>query len=218
MLSQAVEDYLKSIYKLRESGAVTTGRIAQAMGVSAASVTNMVKKLAARGFLTHRAYYGVELTEAGEKIALEIIRHHRLLETYLREIMGYDWDRMHEEAEHLEHHISEEFEDRLDEMLGYPKRDPHGHPIPARDGSMDQRNGSPLSVFDVGSFVRILRVPDDDTDLLRRLEEAELLPGAAGRIDPATEDGHVALCGTGASVQIERGMAARIFAEAVTDP
>jgi DtxR family Mn-dependent transcriptional regulator len=178
MLSQAVEDYLKTIYKLHSGGAVTTTEIARSLGVSSASVTNMVKKLAQSGFLTHQSYRGVVLTAAGEKIALEIIRHHRLLETYLREIMGYGWEQMHAEAEHLEHHISEEFEDRLDEMLGYPTHDPHGDPIPTRDGTIIPTDGSPIFGFAEGDRIRIVRVPDDDPELLHRLEHANLLPGA----------------------------------------
>lgn len=178
MLSQAVEDYLKAIYKLHNGAAVSTTEIARSLGVSAASVTNMVKKLAQNGFLAHKSYRGVKLTEAGEKIALEIIRHHRLLETYLREIMGYGWEQMHTEAERLEHHISEEFEARLDEMLGFPTHDPHGDPIPTLDGQISILDGTPVSGFRTGDRVRILSIPDEDPDLLKRLEAAELLPGA----------------------------------------
>ncbi|GIV58696.1 MAG: DNA-binding protein [Rhodothermaceae bacterium] len=175
-LSQAVEDYLKAIYKLQDDGAASTTDIARALDVSSASVTNMVKRLAEMGLVSYRSYKGVTLTEAGEKIALEIIRHHRLLETYLREVMGYPWDKMHEEAEHLEHHISEEFERRIEEMLGYPTHDPHGHPIPTRDGRIAEAPGRPLTDFDEGLRLMVCRVADTDPDLLTYLEELGLMP------------------------------------------
>ena len=119
VLSQSVEDYLKAIYKLEteEEGASTT-RIAEAMDVSSASATNMVKRLSKMGLVDYQSYKGARLTESGQKIALEIIRHHRLLELYLKEVMGFSWDEIHEEAEILEHHISERFESRIEEMLG----------------------------------------------------------------------------------------------------
>jgi len=121
MPSQAVEDYLKTIYKLQGEHAAVTTDIARSLGVSAASVTSMAKRLADMGLANHESYKGVSLTPAGEKVALEIIRHHRLLETYLKRVLDYPWDKMHEEAEHLEHHISEEFEDKIEEMLGYQR-------------------------------------------------------------------------------------------------
>ena len=124
MLSAAVEDYLKAIYKLQRDGAVSTKEIARVLKVSAASVTNMVKRLAQLKMVVHESYKGVRLTAAGEKIALEMVRHHRLLETYLKEMMGYSWAEIHDEAEHLEHHISEAFEKKIDALLGYPTHDP----------------------------------------------------------------------------------------------
>ncbi|MBQ35174.1 MAG: DtxR family transcriptional regulator, partial [Gemmatimonadaceae bacterium] len=134
MLSEAVQDYLKSIYKLGRSPEVetmvSTTLIAERMGVSAASATNMIKKLAEMRLLEHRPYQGVVLTPAGVKIALEIVRHHRLLELYLRQALGYDWDAVDAEADRLEHAISEDFEDRIDEALGYPTVGAHGEPIP----------------------------------------------------------------------------------------
>ena len=181
MLSQAVEDYLKAIYKLQESGekdAVATTDIARAMDVSSASVTNMVKRIAQMGLAEYQSYRGVTLTPAGVKIALEIIRHHRLLELYLKEVMGYSWDKLHEEAEHLEHHISEEFEARIEEMLGYPTRDPHGDPIPTRVGEIAQIASDPLADAEVAQRVVVQRVADDDAELLHYLEAMGLLPGA----------------------------------------
>jgi DtxR family transcriptional regulator, Mn-dependent transcriptional regulator len=145
MLSQAVEDYLKTIYKLQRDGAASTSDIARTLDVSAASVTNMVKRLAQLGMAEHQSYRGVTLTPAGNKIALEIIRHHRLLELYLKEVMGYGWEQLHDEAEHLEHHISEEFESKIEAMLGFPTHDPHGDPIPTRDGHVEAVADAPLT-------------------------------------------------------------------------
>ena len=178
MLSEAVGDYLKTIYKLQGEGNVTTTDLARAMDVSSPSVTNMVKRLAQMGLAEHQSYKGVTLTEAGNKIALEIIRHHRLLELYLKEVMGYSWENIHEEAERLEHHISEEFEDRIDQMLGYPTHDPHGDPIPTRDGHVEEIEVDPLSTAAPGQRVRVQRVSDADPELLHYLEDLGLLPGA----------------------------------------
>jgi len=178
MLSQAVEDYLKVIYQLQEGGgAVSTSDIARSLNVSAASVTNMVKRLAQLGLVDYESYRGVKLTTTGEKVALEIIRHHRLLELYLREVMGYSWEKIHEEAEHLEHHISEEFENKLDELLGFPTHDPHGDPIPTRDLEIADITDDPLAEVEPGRSVVIQRVSDTDPELLDYLERIGLLPG-----------------------------------------
>ena len=176
MLSQAVGDYLKTIYKLQDDGAVSTTDIARALDVSSASVTNMIKRLAQMKLVEHESYKGVRLTEAGEKIALEIIRHHRLLETYLKEMLGYSWAEMHEEAERLEHHISEEFEDKIDALLGHPTHDPHGHPIPTRDLQITQTATTPLIHAEPGRVLFIHHVSDADPELLQYLEEIGLLP------------------------------------------
>jgi DtxR family transcriptional regulator, Mn-dependent transcriptional regulator len=176
MLSQAIEDYLKTIYKLQGNGAASTSDIARSLNVSAASVTNMVKRLSQMGLAEYTSYRGASLTEAGQKIALEIIRHHRLLELYLKEVMGYPWERLHEEAEHLEHHISEEFEDKIEELLGFPTHDPHGHPIPSRDGIVPDVSAIPLAAAQVGARVVIHHLADDDPSLLHHLEERGLMP------------------------------------------
>ncbi|MBI2267529.1 MAG: metal-dependent transcriptional regulator, partial [Armatimonadetes bacterium] len=132
--SQAAEDYLKTIFLLQaESDVVTTSAIAERLKVSTPSVTAMVKRLAEMSLLRHTPYQGVALTEQGERVALEIIRHHRLLELFLAKVVGLSWDKVHDEAEKLEHVLSDEFEDRIDEVLGFPRSDPHGDPIPARD-------------------------------------------------------------------------------------
>jgi DtxR family Mn-dependent transcriptional regulator len=180
MLSQAVEDYVKVIYRLQEDDqgkGVSTTRISDAMQVAPASVTSMVKRLAGMGLLDYNSHRGVILTHAGEKVALEIIRHHRLIELYLSEVLGYSWDEVHDEAEHLEHHISEQFEERIFELLGRPTHDPHGDPIPTKDGIMPESFDTPLSEIDAGMKVWVRRVSDRDPELLRYLSEIGLIPG-----------------------------------------
>jgi DtxR family Mn-dependent transcriptional regulator len=175
-----MEDYLKAIYRLKEEGGtITTQRISEELGVTGPSVTNMVKRLAEMHLLEHERYMGVELTPAGEKIALEVIRHHRLLELYLAETMGFSWDKVHEEAERLEHHLSDEFESRLDSMLGHPTHDPHGDPIPSADGVVPILAGMQLQDLPLGATARVTRVTDRDSDRLRYLGELGLYPGAS---------------------------------------
>lgn len=177
MVSEAVQDYLKKIYHLEErDGAASTSALAAAMGVAAPSVTGMVKRLAALGFVRHTPYQGVVLTPAGRKIALEVIRHHRLLELYLAETLGYSWDRVHEEAERLEHAISEELEERIFEALGRPVRDPHGEPIPSRDGRVEARDLAPLSELAVGAGGVIGQVSETTPEILRYLGARGLVP------------------------------------------
>jgi DtxR family transcriptional regulator, Mn-dependent transcriptional regulator len=176
MLSQTVEDYLKTIYKLQESGVATTSDIAKSMEVSAASATSMIKRLAKLGLLKHQSYQGVRLTKAGMKIALEIIRHHRLLELYLSEVLGYPIESVHDEAERLEHHISEVFEDKIAELLGNPTHDPHGHPIPTKDGRIIEVDANPLSHAEPGQKLVIHRVSDANSERLRYLDELGLTP------------------------------------------
>jgi DtxR family Mn-dependent transcriptional regulator len=178
MLSPTVEDYLKAIYKLqvRHDPPVTTSAVADAMEVSSASVTNMVQRLDELGLVVYESYRGATLTEAGTKVALEIIRHHRLLELYLKEVMDYSWEQLHEEAEHLEHHISEEFETKLEELLDYPTHDPHGHPIPARDGTVAEVRARPLAHVEAGATVQVHHLEDADPKLLHHLEDLGLMP------------------------------------------
>ena len=180
MLSDNVQDYLKAIYKLStDGGEVTISAIAERLTVSAASVTNMMKKLADLKLVRHTPYQGVELTPAGRKVALEVIRHHRLLELYLSEALGYSWDQVHAEAEKLEHHISEEFEDKIAASLGNPTRDPHGDPIPTRDGVMRERLHHSLAEQPaVGQSATVRRVSDHSAEQLRYLGELGLRPDA----------------------------------------
>lgn len=173
-LTHAVEDYLKVIYELHhEQRKVTTTALAERLGIAPASVTGMLKKLAEeRPRLVHyERHRGVSLTAAGEKIALEVIRHHRLLELYLFEALGYRWDEVHDEAEKLEHVISEDFEDKIAALLGNPAFDPHGDPIPTKDGAVAPLVGSPLSNMQGGQRGKVTRVRDDDPALLRYLSE-----------------------------------------------
>lgn len=186
MLSEAVQDYLKSIYKLSrspESGdMVSTTLIAERMHVSPASATNMVKKLAEMRLLEHRPYQGVELTESGIKMSLEIVRHHRLLELYLRQALGYDWDAVDAEADRLEHAISEDFEDRIDEALGFPTVGAHGEPIPTKDGSIAETDYARLSELIEGQRACIRQVSDRDPELLRYLDRNGLILGTEVRV------------------------------------
>lgn len=178
VLSQNAEDYLKTIYKLesQEKGA-STSDIAGAMEVSSASVTNMVKRLAEMGLVNYKSYKGTHLTESGKKVALEIIRHHRLLELYLLEVMGYSWDEVHEEAENLEHHISERFENKIAELLNNPTHDPHGDPIPTKEGTLPKIDDIPLKDAEEDKTYIISRVKDQEAERLRYLEKEGMLPG-----------------------------------------
>jgi DtxR family Mn-dependent transcriptional regulator len=173
-----MEDYLKAVYRLEHDGApVTTQRLADELRFSGPSVTNMVKRLAELKLLTHNPYHGVQLTPAGEQVALEVVRHHRLLELYLSEALGYDWDQVHAEAERLEHHVSEELEARMERVLGYPEFDPHGDPIPSRTGQVPDRREGSLTDLEVGASEVVTRVSDRNPDHLRFLGEMGLKPG-----------------------------------------
>lgn len=178
-VTHAMEDYLKAIYRLRESTAqVTTQRLADELNVTGPSVTNMIKRLHDLRLLRHSRYRGVELTEAGTKIALEVLRHHRLLELYLAETLGMPWDQVHAEAERLEHHLSDQVEERMDSALGYPTHDPHGDPIPSREGTIDRVSGVLLIDLEPGQEGLVTRVSDRDPEQLRYLGGLGLYPGA----------------------------------------
>ena len=179
-ITHAMEDYLKGIYRLQTAGGeVTTQRLADELGISGPSVTNMVKRLHELRLVEHAPYHGVRLTPAGEKVALEVLRHHRLLELYLAQTLGYGWDEVHEEAERLEHHVSEELEARMDSALGYPTRDPHGDPIPSRDGEIAAISATRLLDLEPGQEAVVARVSDRDAAQLRYLGELGLRPGTA---------------------------------------
>ena len=181
MLSQAAQDYIKSNYKLQNGHepveSVNTSLIAEKMEVAAASATNMVKKLAELNLLQHTPYRGVELTEAGREVALEILRHHRLIELYLSKALGYRWDEVDAEADRLEHVISEEFEDKIDEVLGFPTTDPHGAPIPTKEGDIERFDYQRLTDVAEGKSVVIGQVNDQDPEMLRYMASLGLRPG-----------------------------------------
>ena len=175
--SPPIEDYLKTIYLLRErEGAATTTAIATALEVTPASVTGMMKKLAELKLVRHTPYQGVELTKSGEKIALEMVRHHRLLELFLMEALGYTWDEVHAEADVLEHVISEDFEERMAARLGYPTLDPHGAPIPDKDGSIASVKERALLAMQTGESAQITHINDTDSAMLRYAASLGLRP------------------------------------------
>ena len=164
---RTVEDYIKAVYKLqRTGGRVTTSALAAELRLADASITDMIKKLSRKGYLRYVPYQGVDLTERGRRTALKIVRRHRLWEMYLVRFLKFSWDKVHDEAERLEHATSDELEERLDEALGWPRTDPHGDPIPTSDGGITVRNDIPLSACAPGASVRIRRVSDHDKELL----------------------------------------------------
>jgi DtxR family Mn-dependent transcriptional regulator len=178
-LTHAIEDYLKAIYKITAvHGKASTNMLAEKLDVKPASITGMIKKLAATDppLVNYEKHQGVTLTTEGEKVALEIVRHHRLLELFLHQILGYSWDQVHEEADRLEHVISEEFEARIAEALGDPLHDPHGDPIPTADLTLPPASTHSLSRLRAGDKAVIQRVHDTDPDLLIYLEENGLVP------------------------------------------
>jgi DtxR family Mn-dependent transcriptional regulator len=178
-LSEAQEDYLKHLFALEEvlKGPVPTQALAERLGVKPPSVTEMLKKLAALGLVEHLPYRGARLTEAGRRVALEVLRHHRLLEAYLHRALGYGWEEVHQEAERLEHVISEDLEERIAEALGHPPFDPHGDPIPTRELTLPQGRGLPLAEVPVGR-VRVVRALAQDRGTLNLLSRLGLVPGA----------------------------------------
>ncbi|MGH7588185.1 MAG: metal-dependent transcriptional regulator [Gemmatimonadota bacterium] len=215
VITPHVEDYLKAIYALSREDLgmdrVSTSAIAERMQVSAASATSMMQRLAEMKLVDYVPYQGVALTEAGEKIALEVIRHHRLLELYLAEALGYPWDAVHDEAERLEHVISEEFEDRIDAMLGHPTTDPHGHPIPPKTGRMPDEAHRRLSDVEPGEVVVVRRVHDRDGGALRALSLLELFPGVELRVVDRPSGGPITVERDGERVRVERELARTVF-------
>ena len=178
-LSEAIEDYAKAIYALarRGDGTVTTTALAKRLRVTPASATAMIKRLAERGLAEHEPYHGVQLTAEGERVALSVLRHHRLLELYLAEHLGVTWDRVHEEAEALEHVISEDLEARIAAKLGHPTHDPHGDPIPDAALIMEEAHTRRLSDMEVGDRGRFVRVSDSEPEMLRYLDKRGIALG-----------------------------------------
>lgn len=178
---QAIEDYLKTIFMLAQAESpVSTSRLAEAREVKPGSVTGMIKRLAGLNLVDYIKHQGVTLTSSGEKIALEVLRHHRLIETYLIEALGFTWDEVHEQADILEHFISEKLEERMAAALNHPDFDPHGAPIPTREGFMPALETKPLSELESGDRLIISRIrEDEDAELLRYLASRGLTPGVA---------------------------------------
>ena len=179
--TEAVEDYAKTIHALagRDGGPVGTSALAERLGVSPGTVTAMLKRMAEMGLVDHEPYHGVTLTDAGERVALEVIRHHRLIEAYLAEALGMPWDRVHDEAEVLEHYISEELEERMAVALGDPSHDPHGDPIPDRRLAIAREEGVSLVELEPGERGVFSRVSDSDSEMLRYLDRRGIRPGAS---------------------------------------
>jgi DtxR family Mn-dependent transcriptional regulator len=180
--TRAQQDYLKSLYLLGgDERPVPTSELAQRLGISSPSVSEMVTRLSAQGLVSHDRYRGQQLTREGRKVALELVRHHRLLEMFLVQVLGYSWDEVHDEAERLEHVISEHMEQRIFEVLGRPELDPHGHVIPSRTGRVRAVSNRSLSECQAGEKVVVHDVSDDDPSKLREIGRRGLRPGT--RID-----------------------------------
>ena len=176
--TRAQQDYLKALYQLHgDQRPVPTRDLAQRLGISSPSVSEMVTRLTAQGLVEHDRYKGQQLTRDGRKVALELVRHHRLLEMFLVQVLGYSWDEVHDEAERLEHVISERMEQRIFELLGRPELDPHGHAIPSASGKVRSLSERPLSECRAGEKVVVQGVSDEDAARLRELERRGLMPG-----------------------------------------
>jgi DtxR family Mn-dependent transcriptional regulator len=216
MLSAKMEDYLKAVYEAQREGdePVSTSEIAEMLDVTPPTVTSMVEKLEERELVEREKYKGVRLTTEGETVALEVVRHHRLLETYLTEQLGYDWAAVHDEADRLEHHISEEFERRVADALGDPTVDPHGDPIPDDSLQPVDETGSTLSEFEEGATVVVTRVRDRDPEELAYLDDAGITPGTQLTIAEVPPIGMVTVeLGTGDHVSLPDEIARTIFVE-----
>ena len=220
-LTGPVEDYLKAIYDLeREAQPAATNDIAERLAISPASVSGMMRRLAEQGLITHEPYRGARLTADGRRAALRTLRRHRILECYLTEVLGYPWDRVHDEAERLEHAASEELIERMADALGDPVHDPHGAPIPSREGIVEETSHRALSDVGAGENVRVRMVMDDDGERLRYLAELGIRPGSIIRVlDRAPFDGPITLwVGDGAggvTRAVGPALAAQVFVESL---
>jgi len=215
-LTRAQEDYLKALYQLHgDHQPVPTRDLAQRLGISSPSVSEMVSRLSAQGLVEHDRYRGQQLTREGRKVALELVRHHRLLEMFLVQVLGYSLDEVHDEAERLEHVISERMEKRIFELLGRPELDPHGHAIPTLGGKVRSLSERPLSECRVGEKVVVQGVSDDDQARLRELKRRGLLPGTRVEIVVAsTYEAPIQVRIKGKRVSIPLGLARAMFVEA----
>jgi DtxR family transcriptional regulator, Mn-dependent transcriptional regulator len=216
-LTRSQQDYLKALYQLHgDQRPVPTGDLAQRLGISSPSVSEMVTRLTAQGLVEHDRYRGQQLTRNGRKVALELVRHHRLLEMFLVQILGYSWDEVHEEAERLEHVISERMEARIFELLGRPELDPHGHAIPSLAGKVRPLSERALSDCEAGEKIIVQGVSDDDPRRLRELERRALLPGTKIEITKVSEyEGPIECRIKGRRISIPLGLARAVFVEKV---
>ena len=216
LLTRSQEDYLKALYHLHgDHRPVPTRELAQRLGISSPSVSEMVVRLADQGLVEHDRYRGQQLTREGRKVALELVRHHRLLEMFLVEVLGYAWDEVHEEAERLEHVISERMEARIFELLGRPELDPHGHAIPSLAGKVRSLSDRALSDCEAGERVRVQGVSDEDPALLRELERRGLTPGTRIEVVGSSRYESPIECRIkGKRVAIPLGLARAVFVEA----
>ena len=212
-LSGPVEDYLKAIYELERSGtAAETNAIAKRLAIAPASVSGMVRRLAQQGLITHERYHGTRLTVAGRRAALQTIRRHRVIESYLTEALGYSWDRVHDEAERLEHAASDELIDRMAKAIGEPETDPHGAPIPSREGTLKEKVAVPLASLPEGASARVERESDKSAERLRDLAELGVVPGATVKlVERAPFDGPITLKVNSAKQAIGAELAAQIL-------
>ncbi len=213
--TRSQEDYLKALYLLHgDHRPVPTRELAQRLGISSPSVSEMVARLSTQGLVVHDRYRGQQLTREGRKIALELVRHHRLLEMFLVQVLGYSWDEVHDEAERLEHVISERMEQRIFELLGRPELDPHGHAIPTLAGKVKPLSDRPLSECRAGERVVVQGVSDDDPGRLRELERRALLPGTRIQIvEESKFEGPIEVRIKGRRVSVPLGLARAMFVE-----
>jgi DtxR family Mn-dependent transcriptional regulator len=211
--TRAQEDYLKALYLLRgDEQPVATRDLAQRLGISSPSVSEMVSRLVAQGLVEHDRYRGQQLTREGRRVALELVRHHRLLEMFLVRVLGYSLDEVHNEAERLEHVISERMEQRIFELLGRPELDPHGHAIPSLGGKVRPVSHRPLSEGRAGERVVVQGVSDDDAVKLRELERRGLTPGTRIAVVAASEfEGPVEVRIKGRRDSVPLGLARAVF-------
>ncbi|EEI62274.1 metal-dependent transcriptional regulator [Corynebacterium glucuronolyticum] len=210
------QDYLKAIYdhEERSSTPATLTKVAEVVGQKPSTASEAIKRLASIGLVNHERYQGITLTEEGSRIALAMARRHRILETFLVETLGYTWDEVHEEADVLEHAVSDRFLERLDAQLGYPTHDPHGDPIPAADGTIAQTATVPLSRVAPGTGIRIARIGDSDPELLRYLAEQNILPGHIIDMPEPPVAGIAHVLVDGAAVAVAEAALGEIFVSA----
>ena len=218
--SSSVGDYLKAIWEISRSGAASTKEVANRLSVSSASVTNMFGRLQEMGLVRYERYRGASLTRRGLVEALRLVRRHRLIETFLLEHLGYSWQDVHEEAERLEHAVSDKFTERLAKLLGHPNRDPHGDLIPAADGTFASERSKPLSETEAGQRVHIIRVSDESTSVLNHLGERGLIPGRVLRVKEVRSlDGVVTVEDEGGDEHpLGEALARAIFVQAIAEP